>query len=99
MRHSVLLLAIALSACPGNNNHPDAGKPFVEGSFPSSFQWGVSVAGFQVEAGCPTISASECEDPNSDWYQFVMSPLMRANAGAYLEGDDLSREKDASGVK
>ena len=26
--------------------------------------------------GCPTLPASECEDPNSDWYAFMTSPVV-----------------------
>lgn len=36
--------------------------------------WGAAVAGFQVDMGCPTLPASECDDPNSDWYQFITAP-------------------------
>ena len=39
--------------------------------FPSTFLWGAAVAGFQVDMGCPTLPASQCDDPNSDWYQLV----------------------------
>lgn len=49
-----------LSACP-------PAKP----SFPDGFLWGASTAGFQVDMGCPTLPAGECEDEQSDWYAFV----------------------------
>lgn len=41
---------------------------------PDSFVFGAAVAGFQVEPGCPTLPADECEDRRSDWYQWVTSP-------------------------
>lgn len=43
-------------------------------SFPQSFVFGVATAGFQNEPGCPTIPAAQCEDMNSDWYQWVTTP-------------------------
>jgi len=42
-------------------------------AFPDTFLFGASIAGFQVDMGCPTLPAAQCEDPNSDWYQFVTS--------------------------
>jgi beta-galactosidase len=46
---------------------PPAQKP----PFPAGFLWGAAIAGFQVDMGCPTLSAAECEDRNSDWYDFL----------------------------
>jgi beta-galactosidase len=43
-------------------------------AFPPSFLFGAAIAGFQVEAGCPTVAPADCEDRNSDWYQWVSSP-------------------------
>lgn len=40
-------------------------------AFPKNFVWGVSIAGFQGEMGCPTLPPEQCEDRNSDWYQWV----------------------------
>lgn len=42
--------------------------------FPKGFTWGASIAGFQVDMGCPTTPAAECEDRRSDWYEFITSP-------------------------
>jgi beta-galactosidase len=42
-------------------------------AFPDNFLFGSAVAGFQIEAGCPTIKPEDCEDRNSDWYQWVNS--------------------------
>ncbi|MEW5853507.1 MAG: glycoside hydrolase family 1 protein [Myxococcota bacterium] len=89
-RFRFLALPLALCACPPSPSTPDAGKPFVEGTFPAGFWWGSSVAGFQVEAGCPTVAPEQCEDRNSDWYAFVMSPEMRAVEGNHLAGHDVS---------
>lgn len=47
-------------------------------SFPEGFLWGTATAGFQSDMGCPTLPASECNDPNSDWYQWVTDPSIIA---------------------
>ncbi len=52
--------------------------------FPSGFLFGTASAGFQHEMGCPTLPASICEDPNSDWYAFVTSAAIQADSGAHL---------------
>lgn len=54
----------------------------------SDFLWGTATAGFQVEPGCPTLSP--CEDPNSDWYQWVTDPELIAESGTHLSGEPLS---------
>ena len=59
-------------------------------AFPDGFRWGTAVAGFQVEPGCPTLPAEECEDRNSDWYQWVTDPDLIAESTNYLSGDPLS---------
>ena len=46
---------------------PPPAKP----AFPAGFLWGASIAGFQVDMGCPTLPAADCEDKNSDWYDFI----------------------------
>ena len=56
-------LAAMLCACA-------CGKP----QFPKDFMWGASIAGFQVDMGCPSLPAAECEDRASDWYQFITHP-------------------------
>jgi beta-galactosidase len=40
-------------------------------SFPDAFLFGASIAGFQVDMGCPTVSPERCEDRRSDWYQII----------------------------
>lgn len=80
----VLPLAAAwLSACS------DAGRASgaLGYAFPADFRWGTATAGFQVEMGCPTLAASECEDRGSDWYAFITSPETLASPTAYLKGD------------
>ncbi len=56
-------------------------------SFPKNFLFGTAVAGFQVEMGCPTVNAAECEDRNSDWYTFITNPALVADQGLYESGD------------
>ena len=64
-------------------------KPQVE-PFPESFRFGVATAGFQVEAGCPTLEPSRCEDRASDWYQWVTDEELLAESSLHLSGDPLS---------
>ncbi|MCA9573598.1 MAG: family 1 glycosylhydrolase, partial [Myxococcales bacterium] len=49
-----------------------------------------AVAGFQVDAGCPTLPAEDCEDRASDWYQWVTDPDLLADASTHTTGDPLS---------
>ncbi|MCA3012176.1 MAG: glycoside hydrolase family 1 protein [Myxococcaceae bacterium] len=55
-------LLLLLAACP------PAPQPF-----PDGYLFGASIAGFQVDMGCPTLPAEQCEDRRSDWYQFITS--------------------------
>jgi beta-galactosidase len=71
------LLCLLAAACGSGENL----------GFPRQFLWGTAVAGFQVDMGCPTMPASACEDPSSDWYQFVTSPAMLADSSNFLSGD------------
>jgi beta-glucosidase/6-phospho-beta-glucosidase/beta-galactosidase len=59
-------------------------------SFPEGFMFGSAVAGFQVDMGCPTIAAEECEDRNSDWYAFVTSEVTQASSSTFLSGHPTS---------
>lgn len=66
------LVGLGLSCTP-------APKPFPEG-----FLFGASIAGFQVDMGCPTLPADQCEDRRSDWYQLItgkaqVSPAVASN--------------------
>lgn len=45
-------------------------------SFPDGFLWGTATSGFQVDMGCPTLPPAECNDPNSDWYQWVTNEFI-----------------------
>jgi len=56
--------------------------------FPEDFLFGTATSGFQVEMGCPTLTADLCDDPNSDWYQFVTSPETVDDPLAFVKGDD-----------
>jgi beta-glucosidase/6-phospho-beta-glucosidase/beta-galactosidase len=75
-------LVLWLAACT-----PDAPPPGADpDAFPDGFRWGTATAGFQVEMGCPTWPASECEDRASDWYQWVTDPSISGDAGLYVTG-------------
>lgn len=70
----------------------DAGPRWPAGApFPAGFLWGTAIAGFQVDMGCPTLPAAQCDDPNSDWYEFVMSPETIGDPGAHLSGQPVSK--------
>ncbi len=60
-------------------------------AFPEDFQFGSATAGFQVEAGCPTLPAEDCEDRASDWYQWVTDEELIADGGNHLSGDPMSQ--------
>ena len=53
-------------------------------SFPEGFRFGTATAGFQVEAGC-----EGCEDPNSDWYQWVTDEDLVSDGQTFNSGDSL----------
>jgi beta-galactosidase len=55
--------------------------------FPSGFLFGSATAGFQVEMGCPTVAAAECEDRNSDWYDWVTQPALVMDSTLHITGE------------
>jgi beta-glucosidase/6-phospho-beta-glucosidase/beta-galactosidase len=77
---------VLLAAC--HSPAPPAGGP--ARPFPEDFRFGAATAGFQVEMGCPTWPASECEDRASDWYQWVTDPTIVGNAGLFVTGEPVS---------
>jgi len=81
-----------LLACTGRHAddtaHDTAGP--AGRAFPAGFTWGASMAGFQVDPGCPTLPAEQCEDRNSDWYVWVTDPELVAESGNHLSGQALS---------
>ena len=60
-------------------------------TFPKGFIWGTAIAGFQVDMGCPTLPASECNDTKSDWYQWVTDPSLKADSSEYIVGDPVEQ--------
>jgi len=83
MRALPILLAgaVLLSACEDS--------PSADG-FPRGFLWGTAVAGFQVDMGCPTLPAEQCEDRNSDWYAWVSTPSLQEDETTHLSGQPVS---------
>lgn len=84
-----LALAAVVASCGADapaDDHPN--NP--EANFPAGFLWGTAVAGFQVEAGCPTLAAEACEDRASDWYQWVTDPDLVADDSTANSGDPVS---------
>lgn len=87
-------LSAAIPSCSSSttpDTQPDASQPDASQpeSFPKDFLLGVATAGFQNDPGCPTVAASECIDPNSDWYAFVTSPDIKADATTHCACDPL----------
>jgi beta-glucosidase/6-phospho-beta-glucosidase/beta-galactosidase len=66
------------------------GPRLEKGAFPDDFLFGAAMAGFQVDAGCPTMAAEQCEDRASDWYQWVTDEDLLADSTTYLSGEPLS---------
>ncbi|HUJ25959.1 MAG TPA: family 1 glycosylhydrolase [Myxococcales bacterium] len=56
------------------------------GGFPPGFLFGTAIAGFQVDMGCPTVPAAQCEDRNSDWYAWITRPELLSDPSTYLAG-------------
>ena len=77
-----MLLLVALIGC---ERPPEAVVPF-----PEDFAFGAATAGFQVEAGCPTLAPEVCEDRASDWYQWVTDPSIVGNDSLHVSGEPLS---------
>ncbi len=63
----------------------------VKGTFPASFVFGTAIAGFQVDMGCPTIGAAQCEDRASDWYQWVTTDRIVNNPILFMSKDPPSK--------
>ena len=77
---------LALFACS-----PD--EPAAAGTgrtFPDGFRWGAATAGFQVDMGCPTWPAADCDDTASDWWQWVNDPTIVGDPSLHMSGDPLS---------
>lgn len=56
--------------------------------FPDDFIFGTAVAGFQVEMGCPTVAPEECEDRNSDWYQWITDERVLEDSAEFFLNPD-----------
>jgi beta-glucosidase/6-phospho-beta-glucosidase/beta-galactosidase len=54
---------------------------------PREFDFGTSIAGFQVDIGCPTLAAAQCEDRASDWYQWITTPRILDNPLLFMSKD------------
>jgi beta-galactosidase len=57
------------------------------GTFPKGFVFGTAIAGFQVDMGCPTVSAELCEDRASDWYQWITTKRILDNPLLFMSKD------------
>lgn len=74
------------AAPPAPPTEPPAPPPVV-GTFPARFVFGTAIAGFQVDMGCPTIPAAQCEDRASDWYQYVTTQRILDNPLLFMSKD------------
>ena len=85
-------LACSTSADPA----PAADESAITGpdraGFPKGFVFGTAIAGFQVDMGCPTLPAAQCEDRASDWYQWITTPRITGNPILFM-----SKDRPASG--
>jgi beta-glucosidase/6-phospho-beta-glucosidase/beta-galactosidase len=61
------------------------------GSFPKGFAFGTAIAGFQVDMGCPTLPAAQCEDRASDWYQWITTRRITNNPILFMSKDAPSK--------
>jgi beta-glucosidase/6-phospho-beta-glucosidase/beta-galactosidase len=65
----------------------DPSEAPVRGTFPRDFVFGTAIAGFQVDMGCPTLPAAQCEDRASDWYQWITTPRIVDNPILFMSKD------------
>lgn len=77
---------LALAACSAGKEDSAA----LAHAFPDGFLWGSATAGFQVDMGCPTWDAEDCDDPNSDWYQWVTTEQIIASGSLYVSGQPVA---------
>ena len=75
------------SPAPSPSSSSDASLPPVRGTFPRDFVFGSAIAGFQVDMGCPTPPAAQCEDRASDWYQWITTPRILDNPLLFMSKD------------
>ena len=81
-----VLAVLLIGGCRGDDPKPGVPNP----RFPDGFLWGTATAGFQVDMGCPTLSAEECDDPNSDWYQWVTTESIIEESSLHVSGEPVS---------
>lgn len=84
----------APGAPPSSSSPPvvdPARPPQVVGTFPPGFVFGTAIAGFQVDMGCPTIAAAQCEDRASDWFQWITTPRITDNPILFMSKDPPSK--------
>ncbi|MFT5685480.1 MAG: beta-galactosidase [Myxococcota bacterium] len=82
-KHPMLPLLL-LTSCK------DRGDDSATAPFPATFLWGSATAGFQVDMGCPTWPAETCDDTASDWYQWVTTDEIIADAALFVSGEPVS---------
>lgn len=85
MRPLLFTLAVTIASCstPAPNPVPE------NFDFPKGFLFGTAIAGFQVDMGCPSMTAG-CLDPNSDWYTWVTKPEIVADPSAHVKGEPVT---------
>lgn len=82
---AVPALFALLAACSSTPSNTDSTSDEVRGS--GKFLFGTAIAGFQVDMGCPNVSAEKCEDRNSDWYQWITTPRIVKNPLLFMSKD------------
>jgi beta-galactosidase len=89
---SRFILVAAIVACSQPvASLPDGGTNVLGGegvgTKPLAFGFGTAIAGFQVDMGCPSLPAAQCEDVNSDWYQYITTKRLVSNPLLFESGD------------
>jgi beta-glucosidase/6-phospho-beta-glucosidase/beta-galactosidase len=59
-----------------------------EVQFPPGFLFGTAIAGFQADMGCPKLASPQCDDRNSDWFDFTTARATVSDPNAFLSGQD-----------
>lgn len=93
LRSALCLAAVSAAvACGANvNDGASSEDDATKSAFPRDFQFGTAIAGFQVDMGCPTMSAAQCEDRQSDWYQWITTPRITWNPILFMSGQAPSK--------
>lgn len=83
----LLAITAACSAAPDDDASASDEAAATSSAFPKDFLFGSAIAGFQVDMGCPTLPDAQCEDRNSDWYQWITTKRILDNPLLFMSKD------------